>query len=330
MKYPFYRKNDGMFWEPPKNAGDYIWRYEGNPLFDVHGSEHFWHIFNSAVVYRDGKYVGVYRVEDKGGKPLIVLGSSDDGIGWKLDPAPVRFTFPDGSIYRYPYAYDPRVVEIDGIYYVIFCVDDDGPCIHIAKSSDLKTFTVLPSGFLPCNRNGVLFPEKIDGKYLMLSRPFGREGMGSIYLSESADLMYWGNHKRIMRNFDTGDNYWERIKIGPGPAPIKTDEGWILIYHGVQKTCNGLTYSFGAALLDLLDPSKVLYKAKRYLLTPEEPYETVGFTPNVCFPCGALTDGDGHVTIYYGVADTNMAVAFTTVEKLLQFVKKYDGDAYGA
>jgi beta-1,4-mannooligosaccharide/beta-1,4-mannosyl-N-acetylglucosamine phosphorylase len=184
---------------------------------------------------------------------------------------------------------------------------------------------MLPNNFLPFNRNGVLFPEKVNGKYLMLSRPSdtGNTPFGNIYLSESPDLLYWGNHKLLMKNFHA-NNYWERIKIGAGPAPIKTDEGWILIYHGVQATCNGFTYSMGVALLDLEDPSKVLYRGNRYLLTPEKDYERTGFTDNVCFPTAALVDDEGHVSIYYGVADTNMAIACTTVDKLLEFVKKFD------
>ena len=115
-----------------------------------------------------------------------------------------------------------------------------------------------------------------------------------------------------MKNFYLGDNYWEKVKIGAGPIPIKTKDGWILIYHGVQSTCNGLNYSVGVALLDLNDPSKVLKRAGRYLLTAEKDYEKTGFTPNVCFPCSALCNSKGQVTIYYGVADTNMAIAFTT------------------
>ena len=184
---------------------------------------------------------------------------------------------------------------------------------------------MIPTGFLPFNRNGVLFPEKINGQYVMLNRPSdsGNTPFGNIYISYSNDLVYWGNHKLLMKNFNNNKCYWERIKIGAGPTPIKTEEGWLLIYHGVQATCNGFTYSVGVALLDLNDPSIVKYRANRYLLSPEEVYEVTGFTPNCIFPCSAITDSNGRVAIYYGAADTNMAVAFTTVDKLLEFVKKF-------
>ncbi len=244
-----------------------------------------------------------------------------------MEETPIIFYNRDGSRFIYPYAYDPRLVKLEDAYYVTFCADIEGASIYTAKTTDFKYFEMLPNGFSPCNRNGVLFPQKINGKYFMLNRPFGSSAQapGHIYITESPDLCYWGNHQLVMKAFHN-ENYWERIKIGPGPAPIKTDEGWILIYHGVQQTCNGLTYSFGVAVLDLDDPSKVKYRGKRYLLTPEVgyEYETVGFTPNVAFPCTALTDSQGRVSIYYGVADTNMAIAFTTVDKLLEFAKKYN------
>jgi len=147
----------------------------------------------------------------------------------------------------------------------------------------------------------------------MLNRPSdsGNTPFGNIYISYSNDMIYWGRHKLVMENFHN-DYYWERIKIGAGPTLIKTEEGWLLIYHGVQAMCNGYTYSMGVAFLDLDDPSVVKYRANRYLLSPEEVYEITVLTPNCIFPCSAIVDGDREIAIYYGVADTNMAVAFTT------------------
>ena len=323
-KDSYYSENDGMIWQDAPDCDSVIWRYSGNPLFDMSKDKHFWHICNSAVLMVDGKYVGIFRCEDKRGVPDLYLGRSDDGANWVLETKPITMYNEDGSVFTYPYAYDPRLIKIEGVYYIVFCADIEGPSIYIAKTTDFKRFDKIPTGFLPFNRNGVLFPEKINGKYKMLSRPSddGNTPFGNIYISESEDLIYWGRHQLLMKNFYKG-SYWERMKIGAGPAPIKTNEGWLLIYHGVQSTCNSLTYSFGVALLDLEDPSKVKYRTTRYLLAPEELYETTGFTTNVIFPCSAIVDSKGHITIYYGVADTNMAIAFTTVEKLLEFVKKY-------
>lgn len=319
-----YGVNDKMFWQDTSDKSKYIWRYENNPIIDLENSE-FWHVYNSAVVIKDGKYTGVFRCEEKNGRPDLFMGYSNDGVNWDIETERIVMYNEDGSVFTYPYAYDPRVVGIDGVYYIIFCADIQGPDIYIAKTTDFKRFDMIPTGFLPFNRNGSLFPEKIDGKYYMLSRPDpSGTSYGNIWISESEDLVHWGNHKLVMKNFYLGDNFWERIKIGAGPIPIKTERGWILIYHGVQATCNGLNYSIGVALLDLNDPSKVLKRADRYVLTAEKDYERCGFTPNVCFPCSALCNSKGQVTIYYGVADTNMAIAFTTVDKLLEFVDKYN------
>ena len=318
-------ETEHMLWQFPKKEKDYIWRFDGNPLFNLSEMEDFWHICNSAVVRFEDGYVGVFRCELRTGRPDLFLGKSKDGIQWELENIPIVLHTQDGSIFTYPYAYDPRLILIDGIYYIVFCADIEGPSIYIAKTADFKRFEMLPMGFLPFNRNGVLFPEKIDGKYIMLSRPSdsGHTPFGNIYISESSDLVHWGNHKLLMKNFHLGDNFWERVKIGAGPTPIKTEEGWILIYHGVQATCNGLSYSIGVALLDLDDPSKVIARADRYLLTAEENYEKCGFTSNVCFPCSAIVDDD-RIAIYYGVADSNMAIAFTTKDKLLEFVHRYN------
>ena len=120
----------------------------------------------------------------------------------------------------------------------------------------------------------------------------------------------------------TGDTWWQALKIGAGAPPIETDEGWLLFYHGVTNTCNGYVYSYGAALLDLEEPDKVLYRTYNYLLTPEMNYETNGFVPNVVFPCSALVDAaTGRIAVYYGAADTYTAVAYATVDELVAQIK---------
>jgi beta-1,4-mannooligosaccharide/beta-1,4-mannosyl-N-acetylglucosamine phosphorylase len=122
-----------------------------------------------------------------------------------------------------------------------------------------------------------------------------------------------------------GSGWWQATKIGAGPIPIETSEGWLLFYHGVSGTCNGFVYSIGAALLDLEQPSKVLYRSRDYLLTPELAYETTGFVPNVCFPCSVLCDApSGRLAIYYGAADTYSAVAFGQVDQIVAWLKEHN------
>ena len=323
----YYKANDKMFWQPnPKADGVPIWRFDGNPLFDPRDhDDKYWHIYNSATIMVDGKYVGVFRCDTATGKPDLNMAYSDDGIHWTIDDETIKLYNPDGTRFEYLYAYDPRLIKIEDAYYVVFCADIEGPSVYIAKTTDFKYFEMIPGAFLPPNRNGTLFPEKVNGKYMALSRPFGDIAPGHIYISESPDMCYWGNHKLLMKKGQFPGSYWEQNKIGAGPAPIKTDEGWILIYHGVQHSCNGFIYSIGVAVLDLEDPSKVKYRANRFLMTPTEMYELTGFVPNVLFPCAALADTQGRVSIYYGAADSTLGIAFTTIDNLIEFAKKHNG-----
>jgi len=119
-----------------------------------------------------------------------------------------------------------------------------------------------------------------------------------------------------------GSGWWQGVKIGAGAVPIETNEGWLLFYHGVSGTCNGFVYSFGAAILDLEKPAKVLYRTRDYLITPEKPYETAGFVPNVCFPCATLHDSaTGRIAVYYGAADTYVSVAYCRADELVAHLK---------
>lgn len=159
----------------------------------------------------------------------------------------------------------------------------------------------------------------------MLSRPSdnGHTPFGDIFISESQDLTYWGRHRLVMKTIKGDESAWQSTKIGAGSVPIETDEGWLLIYHGVINTCNGFVYRMGCALLDLEEPWRVKKRTKNYILGPHELYECVGDVPNVVFPCAALTDAEtGRIAIYYGCADTVTGLAFTTVDRLMDCMEE--------
>lgn len=248
-------------------------------------------------------------------------GFSEDGIHWKLGNEPIQWLCDDPEIAPYQCRYDPRVVWLEDRYYVTWCNCYHGYTIGVGYTHDFEHFYQLENAFLPFNRNGVLFPRKINGNYAMLSRPSdsGHTPFGDIFYSESPDMRYWGKHRWVM-----GPKAWtwQSTKIGAGPIPIETSEGWLLFYHGVLTSCNGFVYSFGAALLDLDQPWKVIYRAAPYLLSPQKEYECVGDVPNVAFPCAALYDPPtGRIAIYYGGADTVTALAFARLDEVLDFVK---------
>lgn len=300
-----------------------VWRFIENPVIGRNPVKGVARIFNSAVVPYEGHFIGVFRAERKDGIPFIYFGRSKDGLHWDFDEDRIEFVDEKGESFEPPYAYDPRLVKIEDTYYVIWCQDAYGATIGMAETKDFKTFTRLENPFLPFNRNAVLFPRKIHGNYVLLSRPSdsGHTPFGDIYLSESPDLTYWGRHRHVMGK---SSEWWENIKIGAGAAPIETSEGWLMFYHGVTGTCNGFVYSIGGAILDREEPSKVLYRCSTFLLTPERWYEERGFVPNVCFPCATLQDPEtGRIALYYGCADSYVSVAFTEVDEIIDYIKEH-------
>ena len=313
-----------MPWEEkPAGCLEPVWRYSANPVMGRNKNFNAKRVYNSAVVPFEGKFAGVFRADGRDGVARLFSGRSDDGINFELSADVIQWKDEAGNPWQPNYAYDPRVIPLDGKFYIVWCTDTCGASLGMGVTEDFVNFTRLENPFIPFNRNGVLFPRKINGKYYMLTRPSdsGHTPFGDIFVSQSPDLVHWGKHRLVMRS---GGGWWQGVKIGGGTV-VETSEGWLLIYHGVSSTCNGFVYSMGAALLDLECPSKVLYRSSDAILPPEMPYETTGFVDNVIFPCAALTDADtGRIAIYYGCADTHTGICFTEINKLLDFVKKTD------
>jgi beta-1,4-mannooligosaccharide/beta-1,4-mannosyl-N-acetylglucosamine phosphorylase len=313
-------------WEDrPAGSSAVLWRSSRNPIIPRDLIARSNSIFNSAVVPFGGAFAGVFRVDDTTRVMNIHVGFSRDGVDWKIEEPTIEWAATDERVAEiqesFVHAYDPRVTWLEDRYYVTWCNGYYGPTIGVGYTHDFKTFHQLDNAFLPFNRNGVLFPRRVNGKYLMLSRPSdnGHTAFGDVYLSESPDLVHWGRHRRVMT---TKPYTWESTKVGAGPTPIETPEGWLLIYHGVLTSCNGYVYSMGAALLDLDEPWKVIARSRDYLISPQMPYEQVGDVQNVTFPCAALVDGPtGRVTIYYGAADTVTCLAHGYLPEIIDFVK---------
>jgi beta-1,4-mannooligosaccharide/beta-1,4-mannosyl-N-acetylglucosamine phosphorylase len=310
--------------ERSKNCAEVMWRYSRNPVIprDLIPSSNS--IFNSAVVQYGEEFRGVFRCDDKRRAMQLHSGISKDAINWEIDNERIKFKpAPGHEPQNWIYGYDPRVCWIDDRYWVTWCNGFMGwPTIGVAYTYDFKTYYQIENAFLPFNRNGVLFPRKINGSYMMLSRPSdqGHTPFGDIYLSESPDMIHWGNHHLVM----TTRGGWQSTKIGAGPIPIETTQGWLMIYHGVLTSCNGFVYSMGAALLDINQPWKVLFRTEPYILHPKELYEQVGDVPNVTFPCAALTDSEtGRIAIYYGAADTVTCLGFCQIDELIAFIKNH-------
>ncbi|WP_044480407.1 glycoside hydrolase family 130 protein [Paenibacillus antibioticophila] len=311
--------------EKPAGTNSPVWRYSANPIIPRDAIPNSNSVFNSAVIPFGDGFAGVFRCDSKSVSMDIFAGFSKDGINWEINHEPIQFEG-DEYITKREYRYDPRVCQIGDRYYITWCNGYHGPTIGLAYTTDFKTFHQLENAFLPYNRNGVLFPRKIGGNYAMVSRPSdtGHTPFGDIFYSESPDLTFWGKHRYVMGTINGDASAWQSKKIGPGPVPIETDKGWLLIYHGVINTCNGFVYRMGVALLDKDQPWKVLGRSRNYILGPQELYECVGDVPNVTFPCAALTDADtGRIAIYYGCADTVTGIAFTTADELIEYMEKF-------
>ncbi len=296
-------------------------RYPGNPVVTPAAVPRANSIHNSAIVKYGNDYAGVFRVDEIDFNFVMHVGFSNDGISWDIDPDPINMVQGKPGLPWGCRTYDPRLTRIDDTYYLTWCYDSpQGPCIGHATTKDFKVFTQGENIMPPANRNCVVFPRKINGNYAILHRPSdrGHTPFGDIFYSSSPDFTHWGNH-RFVFGATTG---WQSTKVGPGPAPIETDEGWLLIYHGVWTSCNGYLYYAGGALLDIDEPWKVLARTKDYLIAPTEHYERVGDVPNVVFPSAAVVE-DGWIRLYYGCADTCVGMAEAKLDEVVQFVQTH-------
>lgn len=323
MKHKIIAPKLNIPWEDkPKDCPTPVWRYSKNPIVKRNPIRNVSRVFNSAVVPFEGEFVGIFRGDTFTTIPNLFIGRSKDGINFKFDENPIEILDKNGKILKFEYAYDPRLIEIEGTFYITFCTSMHGPTLCVVKTQDFKEFRFVSLPFLPFNRNGVFFPKKINGDYLLLSRPSdnGHTPFGDIFLSRSKDLVDFGRHSFVL---GAGYEWWCGTKVGAGCNPIETDLGWLLFIHGTTTTCSGLVYSIGAVILDKEDPSKVLYRCSPFLLTPETEHETNGFVPNVLFPTSALVDGEtGRIAIYTGAADTYIELLFTDIDTVLDYIVK--------
>jgi len=253
------------------------------------------------VVYRGQDYLSTMS--------HVRIARSRDGLHFTVDEQP--FLFPVNETERYGIE-DARVTPLDGLYYINYtAVSPDSWATALAATADFKRLDRKGLIFHPENKDVAIFPEKVGGKYCALHRP-NNSGFGkaSIWYAESPDLLHWGNHQCIVRPRET---QWESSKIGGGAPPLRTREGWLVIYHGKGDQS---VYSLFCLLLDLEQPWKVIRRASAPLLTPTEPYETAGFFPNVVFSNGVAVK-DGRIFLYYGAADESSCVALTDLDSLL-------------
>lgn len=237
------------------------------------------------------------------------IARSKDGRHFTVDPMPALF--PDRPSEAWGLE-DPRITEIDGTYYIAYkSVAPTGITTSLAVTRDFMHFEKKGIIFCPENLDVCIFPEQVGGRYVALHRPVPRMiGDPNMWVAYSSDLLQWGDHHFLM---GVQPGRWDSGRIGGGAIPIKTERGWLAIYHGATHDD---VYCLGAVLLDLDTPHRIIARGSMPLLAPEAPYETQGFLNNVIFSCGAVVDGD-RVTVYYGAADWVMAAADFSLQEIL-------------
>ncbi len=296
---------------------DLLHRYEGNPILTLQDLPYPSNtVFNGTPVKIGNEYLLLIRVEGLQGTSFFALARSPDGLHFTMEPEPCMLPATEGPWQPWEEfgIEDPRLTCCDGVYYIVYTsVGRYGHCIMLASTEDFIHYKRLGRISGPGNKDGVLFPEKIDGLYARLDRPIGR-GIGSVWISYSPDLIHWGRSDFL---FGPRPRYWDSYRVGASAPPIRTDQGWLEIYHGVKMTSAGPIYRTGAVMLDLADPGIVLGRSLSPLQSPREDYERVGDVGNVVFACGAIVEDDQTVKVYYGAADTAICVASAPLGEII-------------
>ena len=311
-------------YERPVMSEPLVRRYEGNPILtpaDIPYPVETVH--NAGMAKYDGKYVMLFRSHRANGRSILGLAESDDGFKFVARPEPFMTPIKDGAFAEYE-AFgleDARVCAIDGDYLITYSAySQHGVRIGLARTRDWQSVERVSMISQADMRNVVIFPDKFpdprtgDMRYARLDRPHSEISPWAIWISYSEDLIHWGDSRVVMKPVQY---HWDEMKIGPGATPIRTDRGWLHVYHGVFPTMDGSVYRLGVALHDLKDPAKVLGVSDRWILTPQDPWELTGYVHNVVFTCGAVAEDDGTIKLYWAGADNVMCVGVADTERLV-------------
>jgi predicted GH43/DUF377 family glycosyl hydrolase len=264
------------------------------------------------------------RVEDRRGHSHLCAARSKNGIdGWQIDASPTLLPDPAGYPEELWGIEDPRLTYVPELqkYAVVYTAySATGPCVSLALTKDFRTFERYGDIMPPEDKDAALLPRRIGDYWALIHRPMGSAG-AHIWMSFSPDLRHWGSHRLILEA--RRGAWWDANKIGLSPPPFETPEGWLVLYHGVRHTAAGALYRLGLALFDLETPERCISRGDSWIFGPEEPYERYGDVDNVVFPCGYTIGDDGDtIHLYYGGADTSMALATGSVKGLLDWLKR--------
>jgi len=295
-------------------VGDVVARSPANPLVGIDDMPFpCSDLWNAGVTDVDGERIMLITVELLEGRHAIYRARSTDGENFTIDETPFMAPAAEGPRASYESAglRDPRITFLEGVYYIVYVAEgQDGLRVALARTEDFQSVEWVSYATQVDEKNGALFPERIGGRYALLTRP---NAGASIWVVYSDDLTFWGSPMPIMT---PRAGFWDADRIGTAAPPIETDRGWLLLYYGQKSTSAGPLVRLGAALLDREDPSRVLARSNIPILSPRERYERIGDVPNVVFSCGAVLE-DGVVTVYYGASDSVICRASAPLEEIV-------------
>ncbi len=302
-------------------------RHPANPILKASDWPYPVHaVFNAgATLLRDGTTLLLCRVEDRRGLSHLSAARSKDGVtGWVIDPQPTLRAEPD----KYPEELwgieDPRITWVEelGKYAIAYTAfGRGGPGVSLALTDDFVHFERCGLIMQADDKDAALLPRRIDGNFALLHRPMSDSG-AHVWVSYSPDLRNWGGHKIMLKARKGG--WWDANKVGLSPPPIETERGWLMLYHGVRNTASGSLYRIGLALFDRDKPDQCQLRGDEWIFGPEEEYERRGDVDNVTFPCGYTIGPDGDsINVYYGAADTCLALATGSIRELLQWLDQH-------
>ena len=295
-----------------------ITRYKGNPILTKHDVPYpVATVHNAGVVKYQNRYIMLFRSHLLNGRSIIGIAESNDGYDFKVGSEPFLTPSSDSKFGEYEEygVEDLRISQIDEDFLLTYSAySRHGVRIGLARTKNFKSVERIALITQADLRNVVIFPQKINGQYVRLDRPHSEISKWSIWISYSPDLIHWGNSKLIIK---PERYHWDEMKIGPGATPIKTDKGWLNIYHGVFDTMAGAVYRLGVALHDLEDPAIIKGISDQWILQPEDPWEITGYVSNVVFTCGVVEEENGIIKVYWGGADTVMCVGDAKINELV-------------
>ena len=301
-------------------------RYADNPILSVeqwpYGANS---VFNAAAARVDGNTVLLVRVEDFRGISHFTAARSVDGVNnWEIDASPTFLSDPEKHPEELWGIEDPRITWLQELQQWVVCYtaySKGGPLVALATTTDFRRFRRIGPVMPPEDKDAALFPVQFKGLWAMLHRPVPKSPIlgAHIWISFSPDLKHWGSHQEVIHARRGG--WWDAEKIGLCAPPLRTEDGWLILYHGVRTTASGAIYRLGLAMLDLEDPTRLICRTDEWIFGPKARYEREGDVDDVVFPCGWTLE-DGTVHMYYGAADSCIAYASAKLDDIISYVKK--------